>query len=69
MVLTDHASQYLNLKPYADLAHQVSDLQGKIILKNLITAFRYTQKVIFDLVLGVAATSLVHARFLKATAS
>ena len=69
MIFTDNASQYLNLKPLAHLAHQISDSHSKVALENLVTIFRSPHKMVLDLVLGVAATSVVHARFLKATAS
>ena len=39
MVFADNASQYLNLKPFADLAHQIPDSHGKVALKNLVTIF------------------------------
>lgn len=69
MVFADNASQFLNLKPFANLAHKFSDPQGKIALKNLVSIFRDPYEVVLDLVLGVAATSVVHVHFLKATAS
>lgn len=68
-IFADNASQFLNLKPFADLAHQITDSHGKVALKNLVTIFRYPHKMVLDLVLGVAATAVVHASFLKATAS
>ena len=69
MVFADNASQYLNLKPFADLAYKFAYSQGKVALKNLVTIFRYPHEVVLDLVLGVAATTVVHVHFLKATAS
>ena len=69
MVFTHNSTQYLNFKPLADLAHKFTNPQGKVTLKNLVTIFRYPYEVVLDLVLGVAATAVVHAHFLKATAS
>lgn len=69
IVFADNASQYLNLKPFAGWAHQIPDSHGKVALKNLVTIFLYPHKMVLDLVFGVAATAVVHASFLKATAS
>ena len=69
MVFAHNSSQYLNFKSLADLAHKISNSQGKVALKNLVTVFRYPYEVVLDFVPGMAATSVVHANFLNSTAS
>ena len=69
MVFAHDSPQYLNLKSLTDLANKFANSQGKVALKYLVTVFRNPHEVVLDLVLGVAATAVVHAHFLKPTAS
>ncbi len=69
MVFTHDSSQDVNFKPLADLAYKFANSQSKITLKNLAPVFCCPYEVVLDLVLGVAATTVVHVHFLKATSS
>lgn len=68
MVFTHNSPQDLNFKPLADLAYKFANSQGKDTLKNLTPIFCYQYEVILDLLPCVAATTIVHIHFLKATA-
>jgi hypothetical protein len=65
MVFTHNSPQDLNFKPLADLAYKFADSHGKVALENLVPVFRYQHEVVLNFVLGVAATALGNAHFLK----
>ena len=61
MILTDHTTQYLYLVSLTGLTHKFADSKSKIAHKQLITIFRYPNKMIFNLIFSVAALAIVHA--------
>ena len=69
MVLTHNSTQYLHLKFFTRLANKLPYSQGYISLQNLVTVFCYPYKMIFNLVLSMAAMSVFHASQYIQTAS
>ena len=69
MVPAHNTTQYLNLEIFAGLPYKVPYSLGKWTLQNMIAIFCHPNKMIFYLVLGMAACSVFHARHYKATAS
>jgi len=68
MVFAHNSPQHLNLIALTYLAQKIGNSQGKIAMKRLVTVLRYPHEVVLNLVLGVVAKSVFHARLVNPTA-
>jgi len=59
MVYTHNSTNGLNLKSLLYLTYKITNSQGKVTSKNLVTVFRHPYEMVLDLIRAVAATLLV----------
>ena len=69
MILTHDSTQYLNLEIFTRLTNKITNSFCKRSLQNMISILGHPNKMIFNLVLGMAACPVFNTKQYKATAS
>ena len=69
MIFANNTAQYLDFETFAGLSYEFPNSKGNIALQNMVTIFRYPNKMIFNLVASVASLAVFHAKYYKPAAS
>lgn len=69
MIFADNSTQYLNLKIFARLTHQITYSFRKISLEHMIAVLGCPYKLVFNLIFSMTSCPTFHARKYITTAS
>ena len=69
MILANNSSKNFNLVPSTGLADKFTNSMGKAAHQQVVTIFRHSNKMIFNLVFRVAALAIFHGTQYKSAAS